>query len=51
MRLTSKEKEQVYEAVAFYDDLAQAGKTDRAQDEIELIHSAFLKLRMEVRGY
>lgn len=51
MRLTKKEKEQVFEAVAYYDDLAQANKTDRTPDEIETLHQAFLKLRMEVLGY
>ena len=51
MRLTKKEKEQVFEAVAYYDDLAQANKTDSAPDEIETLHQAFLKLRMEVKGY
>ena len=51
MRFTKKEKEQIFEAVAYYDDLAKANKTDRTPDEIELLHAAFLKLRMEVRGY
>ena len=51
MRLTRLEKEQVFEAVAYYDDLAQANKTDRTPDEIEVLHNAFLKLRMEVKCF
>jgi hypothetical protein len=51
MRYTRLEKEQMFEAIAYYDDLSQQGKTDRSQDEIETLHSAFLKMRMEIKGF
>lgn len=51
MRLTKKEKEQVYEAVCCYLQLAEQNKTDRAQDEIETLKSAHRKMRMELIGF
>lgn len=51
MKLTRLEKEQVFEAVAYFDELNRANKTDRAPDEIETLHNAFLKLRMEIKGF
>jgi hypothetical protein len=51
MRYTKQEKEQIYNAICCYDDLAQEGRTDRTPDEVKVLHSAFLKMRMELRGY
>jgi hypothetical protein len=51
MRYTKQEKEQIFNAISCYDDLAQEGRTDRTHDEIEVLHSAFLKMRMELRGF
>ena len=51
MRYTKQEKEQIFNAISCYDDLAQEGRTDRAPDEIEVLHSALLKMRMELRGF
>ena len=50
-RLTKKEKEAVFDAVSRIDELAQEERTDYTPDEVEAIHSAFLKLRMELRGF
>lgn len=47
MRLTQKEKEQVYEAVYCYLQLAEQNKTDRTQDEIETLRSAQKKMQVE----
>lgn len=48
MRLTWKEKEQVYEAVCCYLQLAEQKKTDRTQDEIETLKSAHKKMQVEL---
>ena len=48
MRLTQKEKEQVYEAVCCYLQLAEQKKTDRTQDEIEALKSAYKKMQVEL---
>ena len=48
MRLTWKEKEQVYEAVCCYLQLAEQNKTDRTQDEIEALKSAHKKMQVEL---
>ena len=48
MRLTQKEKEQVYEAVCCYRQLAEQNKTDRTQDEIEALKSAHKKMQVEL---
>ena len=48
MRLTKKEKEQVYEAVCYYLQLAEQNKTDRTQDEIEALKSAYKKMQVEL---
>lgn len=48
MRLTQKEKEQVYEAVCCYLQLAEQQKTDRTQDEIETLKSAHEKMQVEL---
>lgn len=48
MRLTQKEKEQVYEAVYCYLQLAEQNKTDRTQDEIEALKSAQKKMQVEL---
>jgi hypothetical protein len=48
MRLTWKEKEQVYEAVCCYLQLAEQKKTDRTQDEIEALKSAHKKMQVEL---
>lgn len=48
MRLTKKEKEQVYEAVCCYLQLAEQKKTDRTQDEIEALKSAHKKMQAEL---
>lgn len=48
MRLTWKEKEQVYEAVCCYLQLAEQKKTDRMQDEIEALKSAHKKMQVEL---
>ena len=48
MRLTKKEKEQVYEAVCCYLQLAEQNKTDRTQDEIEALKSAYKKMQVEL---
>lgn len=48
MRLTQKEKEQVYEAVCCYLQLAEQQKTDRTQDEIEALKSAHKKMQVEL---
>lgn len=48
MRLTQKEKEQVYEAVCCYLQLAEQKKTDRTQDEIEALKSAHKKMQVEL---
>lgn len=48
MRLTKKEKEQVYEAVCCYLQLAEQNKTDRTQDEIETLKSAYKKMQVEL---
>ena len=50
-RLTKKEKEVVFDAVSRIDDLAQEGRIDYTPDETEAIHSAFLRLRMNLRGF
>ena len=51
MRYTKQEKEQIYNAVSIYDEFAQEGRTDRTPDEVKILHSAFLKMRMELRGF
>ena len=48
MRLTQKEKEQVYEAVCCYLQMAEQKKTDRTQDEIEVLRSAHKKMQVEL---
>jgi hypothetical protein len=48
MRLTWKEKEQVYEAVCCYLQLAEQKRTDRTQDEIEALKSAHKKMQVEL---
>ena len=48
MRLTWKEKEQIYEAVCCYLQLAEQKKTDRTQDEIEALKSAHKKMQVEL---
>ena len=48
MRLTWKEKEQVYEAVCCYLQMAEQKKTDRTQDEIEALRSAHKKMQVEL---
>lgn len=48
MRLTQKEKEQVYEAVCCYLQMAEQNKTDRTQDEIETLKSAYKKMQVEL---
>ena len=48
MRLTWKEKEQIYEAVCCYLQLAEQNKTDRTQDEIEALRSAHKKMQAEL---
>lgn len=48
MRLTQKEKEQVYEAVCCYLQMAEQNKTDRTQDEIEALKSAHRKMQTEL---
>lgn len=48
MRLTQKEKEQVYEAVCCYLQMAEQKKTDRTQDEIEALRSAHKKMQVEL---
>jgi hypothetical protein len=48
MRLTWKEKEQVYEAVCCYLQLAEQKKTDRTHDEIEALKSAHKKMQVEL---
>ena len=48
MRLTWKEKEQVYEAVCCYLQLAEQNKTDRTKDEIEALKSAHKKMQVEL---
>lgn len=48
MRLTKKEKEQVYEAVCCYLQMAEQKKTDRTQDEIEALKSAHKKMQVEL---
>ena len=48
MRLTQKEKEQVYEAVCCYLQMAEQKKTDRTQDEIEALKSAHKKMQVEL---
>lgn len=48
MRLTQKEKEQVYEAVCCYLQLAEQKKTDRTQNEIEALKSAHKKMQVEL---
>jgi hypothetical protein len=48
MRLTWKEKEQVYEAVCCYLQMAEQKKTDRTQDEIEALKSAHKKMQVEL---
>jgi hypothetical protein len=48
MRLTWKEKEQVYEAVCCYLQMAEQKKTDRTQDEIETLKSAHKKMQVEL---
>lgn len=48
MRLTKKEKEQVYEAVCCYIQMAEQKKTDRTQDEIEALESAHRKMQTEL---
>ena len=48
MRLTWKEKEQIYEAVCCYLQLAEQNKTDRTQDEIEALKSAHKKMQVEL---
>lgn len=48
MILTQKEKEQVYEAVCCYLQLAEQKKTDRTQDEIEALKSAHKKMQVEL---
>ena len=50
-RLTKKEKEVVFDAVSRIDELAQEERIDYTPDEVEAIHSAFLKMRMELRGF
>ena len=48
MRLTQKEKEQVYEAVCCYLQMAEQKKTDRTQNEIEALKSAHKKMQVEL---
>jgi hypothetical protein len=48
MRLTWKEKEQVYEAVCCYLQMAEQKRTDRTQDEIEALKSAHKKMQVEL---
>ena len=48
MILTWKEKEQIYEAVCCYLQLAEQKKTDRTQDEIEALKSAHKKMQVEL---
>ena len=48
MRLTKKEKVQVYEAVCYYLELVEQNKTDRTQDEIEALRSAHKKMQAEL---
>jgi hypothetical protein len=48
MILTWKEKEQVYEAVCCYLQLAEQKRTDRTQDEIEALKSAHKKMQVEL---
>ena len=48
MRLTRKEKEQIYVAVCCYLQLAEQKKTDRTQDEIEALKSAHKKMQVEL---
>lgn len=48
MRLTKKEKEQVYEAVCCYLEMAEQKKTDRTQDDIEALKSAHKKMQTEL---
>jgi hypothetical protein len=48
MRLTWKEKEQVYEAVCCFLQMAEQKKTDRTQDEIEALKSAHKKMQVEL---
>jgi hypothetical protein len=48
MRLTWKEKEQVYEAVCCYLQMAEQKKTDRTQDEIEALKNAHKKMQVEL---
>lgn len=48
MILTWKEKEQVYEAVCCYLQMAEQKKTDRTQDEIEALKSAHKKMQVEL---
>jgi hypothetical protein len=51
MRYTKQEKEQIYNAISCYENLVQGGWTDRTPDEAKALHSAFLKMRMELRGF
>jgi hypothetical protein len=48
MRLTWKEKEQVYEDVCCFLQMAEQKKTDRTQDEIEALKSAHKKMQVEL---
>jgi hypothetical protein len=48
MILTWKEKEQIYEAVCCYLQLAEQKRTDRTQDEIEALKSAHKKMQVEL---
>jgi hypothetical protein len=51
MRYTKQEKEQIYNAVSIYDEFAQESRTDLTPDEVKVLHSAFLKMRMKLRGF
>lgn len=51
MRFTKKEKEQLFDVLDYYHDKMMQFKTDRASDEIEIIHGMFLKVRKEVKGF
>ncbi len=51
MRFTKKEKEQLCDVLEYYNDLMMQFRTDRAADEIEIIHAMYLKVRKEVKGF
>lgn len=51
MRLTSKEWEEVFNAVSLVDEMTEEDRTDRTPDEAKALHSAFLKLRLKLRGF